>query len=322
MIVVWRVTERCNLSCKFCAYDRDVIRARHDADPENILFFGSLLAEYQKATGNSVLVSWLGGEPLLWSPLTQLTEAFTRNFRLQVSTTTNGTSLSSTRMRAHLLDCYSELTISVDGLASFHNASRGWNNGFETLRRSVRLLASEKKLRDRGPLLRANVVLMRDNVGQFQELCMELCDWGIEEITFNQLGGIDRPEFYPNHRLQQQDAVWLEDQFGSLAKDLKARGVCLRGNEGYLGRISATTKDIPLPIVDCHPGKSFLFINERGRIAPCNFTSEEYGIDLDDFHSLNDLRQIPVRFSQMRKNYRSTFCDDCHSTHVFKKFTT
>src|SRR5688572_19047034 len=69
MIVVWRVTERCNLSCAFCAYDRRVRRPRQDADPASILAFGAVLADYQHRTGDSVLVSWLGGEPLIWPPL-------------------------------------------------------------------------------------------------------------------------------------------------------------------------------------------------------------------------------------------------------------
>src|SRR5262245_48574777 len=133
MVVVWRVTERCNLSCKFCAYDRELSRPRRDASPECIRDFGAVLAEHQRVTGDSVLVSWLGGEPLLWQPLTELTRMFCSDYGLRVSTTTNGTRLSSAEMRAHLLEYYSELTISVDAIGRLHDELRGWSQGFARL---------------------------------------------------------------------------------------------------------------------------------------------------------------------------------------------
>ena len=49
MIVVWRITQRCNLSCPFCAYDRDSSWPRREADASVIRLFGGVLAEYQRA---------------------------------------------------------------------------------------------------------------------------------------------------------------------------------------------------------------------------------------------------------------------------------
>ena len=67
MIIVWRITERCNLSCPFCAYDRTLRRSRRDADPGAVDQFCRVLGEYRRRTGERILVSWLGGEPLLSS---------------------------------------------------------------------------------------------------------------------------------------------------------------------------------------------------------------------------------------------------------------
>jgi MoaA/NifB/PqqE/SkfB family radical SAM enzyme len=117
VIVVWRVTERCNLACGFCAYDRRLARPRADAEPGAVLAFGGRTAAYQRRTGDQVLVSWLGGEPLLWRPLAGLTAALTGELGLRVSVTTNGTALASPAVRAHLLEHYSEVTVSVDGFA-------------------------------------------------------------------------------------------------------------------------------------------------------------------------------------------------------------
>ena len=249
MIVVWRVTERCNLACGFCAYDRRVVRSRRDADPQAVRAFGSALAEYQRAAADPVLVSWLGGEPLLWSPLACLTTTFVHEFGLRVSATTNGTALASAEVRQHVLDCYSELTVSVDAVGEAHDRIRGWRGGFAQLRRVVPLLAAGRR-RNSGPRLRANVVLMRDNVAGFAELCLELATWGIDEITFNQLGGSDRPEFWVEHRLSPNDVDRLADDLPEIRRALASRGVTLRGGDHYIERIRSSAAGRRLPVRD------------------------------------------------------------------------
>jgi len=320
VIVVWRVTERCNLSCPFCGYDRRVERARRDADVETILRFGAVLSAYQRATGDRVLVSWMGGEPLNWAPLQELTQRFTRRLDLRISTTTNGTSLGSASVRSHILEHYSELTVSVDGIGGIHDALRGWRGGFAHLRRAIPRLVAEREVRGQGPLLRANVVLMRDTIGGFEALCAELADWGIDEITFNQLGGDDRPEFLPAHRLSPSDAEWLATNIPRLRAALVRRGVRLVGKARYLRRILATANGQRIPVRDCGPGERFLFIDERGHVAPCSFTTDRYGVPLHEIATWEELQRLPQRFSAMRSVSRAAACDDCHSTNVFEKF--
>src|SRR2546425_166815 len=168
MIVVWRITQRCNLSCPFCAYDRKSSWPRREADASVVRRFGAVLAEYQRATGDGVLVSWIGGEPFLFPQLSELTVLFTQELGLRLSATTNGTTLGSAAMRAHILAHYTELTVSVDGIGAVHDGLRGWRGGYEALRVAVVQLA-ETKLKDQhGPRLRANVVLMRQTIADFE----------------------------------------------------------------------------------------------------------------------------------------------------------
>jgi AdoMet-dependent heme synthase len=321
LVVVWRITQRCNLGCPFCAYDRRLARARRDAEPAEVLRFGAVLAEHQRATGQSVLVSWIGGEPLLWRPLGELTTEFTRTFGLAVSTTTNGTTLGAPEVRRHLLEHYAELTVSVDGIGAVHDRLRGWPGGFASLRRNVSALASEKRMAGGGPRLRANVVLMRDTVAGFERLCGELADWGIEEITFNQLGGNDRPEFFPAHRFLPEQVDGLAAELPGLRARLAAAGVQLDGGDGYLRRIHASARGKKLPVDDCHPGSHFLFISERGITAPCSFTAQGCGVPLREVDSAEALLQLPGRFGEARRRTCPTACEDCLSTQVFEKFT-
>jgi AdoMet-dependent heme synthase len=321
MIVVWRVTERCNLACKFCGYDRDLTRSRREANPAQVRRFGEVLSAYQRATGDPVLISWLGGEPLLWPPLTELTRAFRRGHALQLSTTTNGTVLGSPEVRAHLLEEYTELTISVDGIGRVHNELRGWPGGFASLERHITALAEAKRDAGAGPVLRVNVLLMRDTLSELETLCFRLAGWGIEEVTFNQLGGVDRPEFYPAHRLLAEQAAHLATDIPRLRQVLANLGLRLRGGQGYLRRIQATARGERLPVVDCHPGERFLFVTETGLAAPCSFTPAAYGVALEELTSASDLVNLPLRFSELRRGRPCSACEDCHSTQVFEKFS-
>jgi MoaA/NifB/PqqE/SkfB family radical SAM enzyme len=320
MIVVWRVTERCNLSCAFCAFDRTLATPRRDAELRSVERFGRLLGDYRRTTGERVLVSWLGGEPLLWEPVYEVSRWLRRSFDVDISATTNGTTLHLERVRAGLLDCFSELTVSVDGLPQFHDRIRGWRGGWQRLRSAVQALAQARAGAGSPLRLRANVVLMRDNLPELADLCAALAEWGLDEITFNQLGGRDRPSFFAAHAMRPQDARTLSLLLPALRAALAARGVRLCGNAQYLERIAASANGRRIAVVDCAPGERFLFIDERGRVAPCSFTTAELGFPLEDIRTLDDLRRLPVRFADARRRLPAPACGDCPSTQVFAKF--
>ncbi|MEC4593115.1 MULTISPECIES: radical SAM protein [Nitrospirillum] len=319
MIVVWRVVTACNLTCPFCAYDRRLAIPRPAADIAEIRRLAGLLADYQAESGDEVLVSWLGGEPLLWQPLADLTAAV-RGLGLAVSATTNGTSLGSPAVRAQVVAHYRELTISVDGVGGAHDSLRGWDGGFSKLGTWIPTLAAETRAAASALKIKVNVVLTRRTLRDFNTLCQTVADWGVTEITFNQLGGRDRPEFYPDHRLRPHDLDRLEELLPPLRRDLLDRGVTLVGGTAYLERFRASAWDRPMPVEDCGPGERFLFIDEAGRMAPCSFTAEDYGIDLSSVRTVTDIADLPRRFRQLSQAARSRHCDDCLSTQICDKF--
>ena len=320
LVVLWRVTEHCNLGCAFCAYDRALTRPRREADARTVAAFGELLGTFQHSTGRRVLVSWLGGEPLLWAPLVEVSKQYHLQHGLELSLTTNGTRLDRPEIRNLLTRHYSEVTVSVDGFQPVHDALRGRDGLFDRLARGVSQLAAEKRAHGKGPLLRANVVLMRDNATVLPQLCHELAAWGIEEITFNQLGGNDRPEFFPANRLRPAQAEALANRLPALQAELAAQGVALRGNSQYLRRISASSRDIRLTPANCDAGREFLFIDELGRLAPCSFTPGDYGIALSQITQATMLETLPAHFATQRKQRPARSCADCHSTQHFGKF--
>ena len=319
MIVVWRITTHCNLRCAFCAYDRSLPTRRAEAVQESVLRFTRLLADYRARTDEPVMVSWLGGEPLLWKPLQTVSRALAE-LGLQTSATTNGTALKSPALRGMIADHFDELTVSLDGPQQFHDAIRRWPGGFEQLREGIAMLRASPRGARRQLRLRVNTVLMTQNVRSFPSLCDELLSWGIDEITFNQLGGYDRPEFYPAHRLSLADIDWLASMLPELRERLQLRGVRLAGGAQYLQRFRASAQGEQLPVASCQPGKDFLFVDEHGRIAPCSFTVADYASSIDELHSVDDLIALSGRYEQLAARRRSRWCDDCPSTRVFEKF--
>lgn len=313
LIIVWRITEMCDLACPFCAYDKRVRRARAAMPLDEALALGARVRDYARATQRPVLVSWLGGEPLLWPPVWEAARVFVEEYGLRLSATTNGTALRSAAARENVARYFSELTLSVDGVGRTHDDLRGQPGLFEQLRLAV----SDLRQRHPAPLLRANTVLLRQTVRDFPRLCETLAEWGVQQLSFNALGGRDRPEFFPDHSLRPEDVDWLSEQLPTLRARLAERGLTLLGGEPYLQRLRAFAAARPWPISDCAPGQSFLFINEQGFISPCSFTSAEYGVH---WRAVKSLADLPAQLTERQQRRAAPACADCPSTQVFGKF--
>jgi MoaA/NifB/PqqE/SkfB family radical SAM enzyme len=323
LVVVWRITEACDLSCWFCEYNRHAYgsrRPRRSARASDVLAFGKVLADYAASPGRTVLVSWLGGEPLVWPPLVEVGRRLKHDYGLQLSLTTNGERLGRPGLIQHLAENYTEVTISVDGTADFHDAGRGAPGLWEQLRVAVGELRERRARQGYGPLLRANGLLMRSNLHVFERLCEALAGWGVEEVTFNALGGQPPGPNYARERLTPADIDWLRSALPGIRQRLASRGLTVRGGARYLGRLASSAGGEMVPVLDCHPGAEFLFVDAQGRLAPCSFTTEGYGVPISEIRSGADLEQLPARFAERRRLALMPACHDCPSTQVFGKF--
>lgn len=315
-VIVIEVSTVCNLSCPFCAHDKSLKLKPMAINLELLTAFVHAVGEYANTLNGRILISWIGGEPLLLKSVIELTENLYGQYPLAFSATTNSTTLSNPFVRAHIKQCYSELTISVDGTPSFHDAMRGRVGLFDELKTSVMLLINEAP----NLKVRVNIVLMKRNFDGFKALCLELASWGITEITFNQLGGRDRPEFYPENRLTIQQATNLPSIVADISEALPIT-TTLVSSSGYFKRIAASANDIKLPIQDCGAGDFYMFVNAKGVIAPCAFTTNEYGENITDLtESLPKLLMLPTNFQDKKKSSQSKACEDCPCTNVHGKF--
>jgi AdoMet-dependent heme synthase len=247
-----------------------------------------------------------------------VTRTFRDAFGLRISVTTNGTRLESEPVRQWITEALDQLTLSVDGIGPFHDRCRGTTGLYDRLQKNVRQLRALRERLGRGPRLRVNTVLMRDNIRSFESFCEAMAGWGVEELTFNALGGRDRPEFFPEHGLRPDDVRWLRERLPAIRRRLA--GLTVLGGEAYLDRMDCTARGEPIPIQDCAPGQSFVFVDEHGLVAPCSFTGQGYGVHMSEIESADDLHRLPQQFAARRRTRRLPPCEDCPSTQVFGKF--
>jgi MoaA/NifB/PqqE/SkfB family radical SAM enzyme len=316
-VVVVRVNTHCSLGCLYCGFSRNVQRSRSAIDPRAILRFARSLLDYQQSIGRSVMVSLLGGEPLQWSAWETVSLQLVQ-LGLKVSATTNGLALENPRTAIQVIQCFDEITFSIDGERQSHDLLRAAPGMHQRLEHIVRGIVDLRV--DRKPLVRVNSVLTRHNIEHFESFAYQMADWGVEQLTFNQLGGNDRPSFYPDNRLLETQVRKFRDAFPRWKSDLRRMGLDLLGSDGYLHRIECTSRNEAIAIDDCGPATDFLFVDEFGRTSPCSFTSDALGVDIDTLTSAVAIESLTERWQQQRKQSRPKACDDCHATHIHSKF--
>lgn len=321
MILLWRVTTLCNQACGFCAYDRRLAMARVAVAAEEVERVSLLVAAAAEARGERLLVSWLGGEPFVWEPLLNVSARLALHPAVRVSATTNGSRLGSAAVRAAVLKHFAELTFSLDGSAGVHDRLRGTPGAHDRAAAAIQALAAERAARGAGLRLRVNSVLMRRTLPGFADLSRTVAGWGVDEITFNQLGGRDRPEFFPDEALTPGDVAQLRALLPELRAELAARDVRLCGSELYLERFAASSRGEPLAAAEpCIPGEQMLFVDERGLVAPCSFTGPELGVPTTELRSVADVQALGGGFARRRALGPKLNCSDCPSTQLHGKF--
>ncbi len=245
-----------------------------------------------------------------------------------VGVTTNGLVLKCNQVRSQALRLFRQITISIDGLEGQHDSLRKRPGLFRQLSKVVSQLVQDRD--SQATLLRVNTVLTRGNIASFPEFCQRMAEWGFDELTFNPLGGKDRPEFFPANRLLPDQIDVLKSQLPKLREDCEKLGMKICGSPAYLDRLSATASGKSIPIADCRPGESFLFVDEYGRISPCSFTVGEF----DTLHGESSANESTTQYSSARPDliglshqFRTIrakrcleACKDCHANHVFAKF--
>lgn len=319
-VIVWRITQNCNMNCLFCSYSNEIDRKRDVADNEDILKFLKILGKYKDNHMQEILISWIGGEPFLWEHIIPFSKLIHEHYGIKVSATTNGLLLFSQETRNEIINHFSELVISLDGFGQCNDRVRNFKGHYDRVTKYISELSKEKKDKNSNLIIKVNTILMRENINRFEELCDKLVELGVNELTFNQLGGFDRPEFYPTNRLLDYQTQQFASDLPILKEKFFKLGLIIHGSDDYLQRIICSSKDEKIAIDDCYPGKWFWFINENGYISPCSYTTYEYMLHINSILEIDDIDKAQEYFRDIRKSKPSNWCDDCHCTQLYNKF--
>ncbi len=318
-VIVWRITQNCNMNCLFCSYSNEVKRLRNDADYDEVSSLIDVLGKYKQQTNCEILVSWIGGEPFLFKEILPLSKKL-MTLGIDVSTTTNGILLSSEKIRKNVIENFSEIVFSLDGFQKCNDRIRKMSGHFDLVVQNITRLNQERKAANSNLKIKINTILLRENIGQFKEFCKLLVKIGVDELTFNQLGGYDRPEFYDDNRLLTEQVDEFIKVLSDIKNDFYNDGLIIHGSKDYLDRIVYSTDNKKISVDECNPGEWFWFINESGFISPCSYTSYEYKASINGIKTFEDIDRLQQYFEHMRKTSRSRWCDDCHCTQLYKKF--
>jgi MoaA/NifB/PqqE/SkfB family radical SAM enzyme len=319
-VIVWRVTQNCNMSCLFCSYSKDIKRQRDIANETDIAEFLKILGKYKEVKNQELLISWIGGEPFLWNKIIPFSEEIFFKYGIKISATTNGLIISTEKIKSGIIKNFSEIVFSLDGFDKCNDRIRQFDGHYEKVINNISDLNNEKKANNSKLIIKINTILLRENIDQFEKFCYKLAETGVNELTFNQLGGFDRPEFYQENRLLTEQVNRFLISLPELKEKFSKIGLKIHGSNNYLNRILSSTENKKIPMDECNPGKWFWFINENGFISPCSYTSYEYKLHINEIKSVEDIENAGEYFKNLRKTTRSRWCEDCHCTQLYDKF--
>jgi len=131
-LVVWNVTNRCNLRCQHCYIDAEDRRYREELSTDEAKEFITDLAEMEVPV---LLLS--GGEPLIRSDIFELSK-FAHDRGLRVVLSTNGTLINSDIARAIKESGMQYAGVSLDGMREIHDRFRCLPGAFDAALEGIR----------------------------------------------------------------------------------------------------------------------------------------------------------------------------------------
>lgn len=258
-VVALELTLRCPCRCQTCGSNAGVGRAKELCHQEWLDVIAAL------ADLGCQRISLMGGEPLLYPRWAELARSACDR-GLIVDMISSGQGLDEDTARAIRDSSLHAVTISVDGLATTHDAQRGIAKCFEQSMRAIRLV-------DRSGLkVGATTQVNRGNLGELEALAPILEDAGVLGWQLQMTLPIGRAQ--DNQHLALPPAM-MPDLLRVLRRLARRPGLRphLTDNLGYCTRDDLALRTIqggfPRPWLGCRAGLDALGITSDGRVKGC-----------------------------------------------------
>ncbi len=266
-LVVWEVTQACDLACRHCRADS---RPQRAADELTTAEGIALLRRIREAFG-PVLFIMTGGDPLKRPDLAALV-ATAESLGLHLAVTPSATPLLTAAAISRLHRAgLQRMGISLDGAdAATHDGFRQVPGTF------ARTIAAIRTARVLGLDLQVNTSVGRHNHTQLREIANQLIDLGIQQWSVFLLVPTGRAD--PHQLLDPLAHERIYQQLADLAMDpaIPFRIKTTAGQPFYrvlAQRAAATGADLPgrFRPRGVNDGNGFLFIGHTGEVQPSGF---------------------------------------------------
>jgi len=174
-VVIWNITQSCNLNCKHCYASSEAKKYEGELSPEEGLTLIDDLAAF-----NVPVILFSGGEPLIREDFFDLAyRASKHNIRATIST--NGTLITPEVARSIKKAGISYVGISLDGIGELNDRFRGREGAFE------QALAGIRACREVGQKVGLRFTINRHNFHQIEEILYLVKEENIPRICFYHL---------------------------------------------------------------------------------------------------------------------------------------
>jgi radical SAM protein with 4Fe4S-binding SPASM domain len=267
LVLVWELTQACELACKHCRAD-----ARPGRHPDELTTAeGRQLLDDARAFGEGQLMVLSGGDPLARDDVVELVEYGT-DLGLRMTLTPSGTaSLTADRLGALADAGLRRMALSVDGAdAAAHDGFRGESGSFEST------MAAAETARELGIPLQINTTVCVETVEELPAIRDLVADLGAVLWSVFFLVPVGRGRVLTPISPERAESVlaWLHDVSTATPFGVKTteaphyRRVALEADGGEGG----VTRQLGV-----RAGKGFAFVSHTGETYPSGFLPQSAG---------------------------------------------
>jgi radical SAM protein with 4Fe4S-binding SPASM domain len=203
--LAFRITDLCNLSCKFCGQAKQKLSEKQKKEHylELDLLKKAVLDVYEF---KPQIYIW-GGEPLIYPQLKEFL-IFIRELKLNTFITTNGVLLN--KFSKLLVDLkVTEITVSLEGKKEIHESARGLSNIYGKIINNLTELNEIKKVNNKVfPIIDINTVIFENNYRYLYDFCCYILD-----MNFVRTIRLQFPMFF-NESMCNEFSNHVEKTFG------------------------------------------------------------------------------------------------------------
>ena len=258
--IMWALTYRCNLSCKYCfleSRDASFSKLQKEASQNEI---DKIIESLTCAKNWKPEIMWItGGEPTLYSKFDYIIDELEKS-DIKTVLTTNGV-LSQGKID-RICDAHPRgITISLDCKEKVENDK--YREAYEIVINSIKEIANKKK-----PYTKLGVAttLTTQNIGRLKDFAYFLKELGVDYLSINPLHAWQEATSELDFEIKYKSGTELQKTL----QEIKAENVIELPCSLYLQLLINFFLDIKPQKIICPASTNYCFISPWGYVYPCS----------------------------------------------------